>query len=106
VPDERPLRRRRLRLPRRLRRPGLHRRALQWKLYLSNWWCAPREPGNCGAQNFSVACSEPDGSLFYCPTHAICKAGQLCICPVGYLTTDCSGNGCSGDCTYPNWWCH
>jgi hypothetical protein len=69
-----------------------------------DWWCAPRDAGACGAQNFTVPCPDGDGGTFFCPTHAVCEVAG-CGCGGAHPPVDCSGQPCDGGCAFPNWWC-
>ncbi|MHB8419101.1 MAG: hypothetical protein ACYDCL_13575 [Myxococcales bacterium] len=72
-----------------------------------DWWCAPREPGPCGPQNFTVPCPDGRGGVAYFPTHGSCgSAGSFGGCASGYVDLSCSGEPCSVQaCTAPDWWC-
>lgn len=71
-----------------------------------NWWCLPRTPGPCGARNFTVPCNDGDGGIYHCPTNGTCLTNRRCGCAAGHSAIDCSGQPCSGACSYPNWWCN
>jgi len=72
----------------------------------SDWWCAPVEPGGCGALNFTVPCPDGGGGVTYCPTHASCGTAGCSGCQDGYVDESCGGEACEAQpCTYPEWWC-
>ncbi len=72
----------------------------------SDWWCAPREAGACGPQNFTLACPDGDGGILgYCPTNGICQ-GRSCGCLSGYVQASCSNQPCAiGGCPEDEYWC-
>ncbi len=69
------------------------------------WWCAPLVAGSCGAQNFTVTCSDGKGGTYSCPAQSSCGSDEKCSCDPGLTAMDCAGQTCNGDCLYPNWWC-
>ncbi len=68
--------------------------------------CEPRGPGPCGPLNFSIECQQPDGGIYFCPSHGACYPPSSCVCADGTQPVSCGGLTCNGNCTYPDWWCH